>query len=136
MADLAAQVAMLEAENVLLRDRVATLERDLMATVPLPPGLGLTPQEERIFLMLLRRDACTKEQLMNGAYDHHHEGDLPHIKIIDVFICKLRKKMKIHDVAINTLWGRGYSMSPAAKQRATAMIDAFNAALSRPGVAA
>ncbi|MCX5581340.1 helix-turn-helix domain-containing protein [Kaistia terrae] len=127
---------MLEAENAVLRDRVETLERDAEAQLRLPPGLGLTAHEARIFLMLMKRDVCTKEQLMNGAYDHHHDGDLPHIKIIDVFICKIRKKLKIHGVTISTVWGQGYYLDADAKLRAIAMIDAFNAALSRPEVAA
>jgi two-component system cell cycle response regulator CtrA len=136
MADLAAKVALLEAENLALRDRVAMLERDLMGTVSLPPVLGLTRQEERIFLVLLHRDVCSKEQLMIGAYDQLHEGDLPHIKIIDVFICKLRKKLKPHGIAIDTHWGRGFSLPPDAKRRANEVIAAFNTALSRTGVAA
>lgn len=136
MADLAAQVAMLVAENAILRDRVATLERDAGLHVRLPPGLGLTPHEARIFLSLLKRDVCSKEQLLNAAYDLLHDGDLPGIKIIDVFICKIRKKLKPHGISISTIWGQGYYLDAEARQRASDMIATFSAALSRSSEAA
>jgi two-component system cell cycle response regulator CtrA len=37
--------------------------------------------------------------------------DEPELKIIDVFICKLRKKLSVAingDSYIETIWGRGY----------------------------
>jgi two-component system cell cycle response regulator CtrA len=39
--------------------------------------------------------------------------DEPEQKIIDVFICKLRKKIAAasgHQSAIRTIWGRGYTL--------------------------
>jgi len=136
MADLATQVAMLQAENAILRDRIETLERDAGLHVRLPPGLGLTAHESRVFLALLKRDVCSKEQLMNAAYDLLYDGDLPGIKIIDVFICKIRKKLKPHGIAINTVWGQGFYLTAEARQRANDMIATFNAALSRTAEAA
>lgn len=135
MADLAAQVALLKAENWTLRERIAALEKQI-GFKPLPPGLGLTPYEEAVFLMLMHRDACTKEQLMSGVYDHRYVGDLPNIKIIDVYICKLRKKLKGFGVAIDTHWGRGYSISPAAKRHANEMIANLAAAVPTAEAAA
>jgi len=57
--------------------------------------------------------------------------DEPELKIIDVFICKLRKKLALAcggENYIETVWGRGYvlrdpmdrgSESPAQRARAT-----------------
>ena len=39
-----------------------------------------------------------------------HEADEPNIKIIDVFICKMRKTIKELDLEVVTHWGRGYSV--------------------------
>jgi hypothetical protein len=42
--------------------------------------------------------------------------DEPEIKIIDVFVCKIRKKLRAvdgHDV--ETVWGRGYVLRDEAK---------------------
>jgi two-component system cell cycle response regulator CtrA len=50
--------------------------------------------------------------------------DEPEIKIIDVFVCKLRKKMEIFGVKIETIWGRGYYMTPEMKAKAAAMMTA------------
>jgi two-component system, cell cycle response regulator CtrA len=48
--------------------------------------------------------------------------DEPEVKIIDVFICKLRKKLAQAGVenVIGTVWGRGYMMRDPAAQAAKA----------------
>lgn len=38
-------------------------------------------------------------------------------KIIDVFICKLRAKLRPHGLEIATIWGRGYELTPDARAR-------------------
>ncbi len=70
----------------------------------------LTSKEYSIIeLLSLRKGATlTKEMFLNHLYGGMDE---PELKIIDVFVCKLRKK--IADVAdgknyIETIWGRGY----------------------------
>jgi two-component system cell cycle response regulator CtrA len=49
----------------------------------------------------------TKEVFLNHLYGGIDE---PEVKIIDVFICKLRKKLATAGGAdlIGTVWGRGY----------------------------
>jgi two-component system cell cycle response regulator CtrA len=50
--------------------------------------------------------------------------DEPEIKIIDVFICKLRKKLAGASGGkdyIETVWGRGYVMREQADARSTAI---------------
>jgi two-component system cell cycle response regulator CtrA len=62
-------------------------------------------------LMSLRKGSTlTKEMFLNHLYGGMDE---PEIKIIDVFICKLRKKLNLacHGVNyIETVWGRGYAL--------------------------
>jgi len=72
--------------------------------------LNLTGKEYAIIeLLALRKGATlTKEMFLNHLYGGLDE---PEIKIIDVFVCKLRKKlMKYLDGEnyIETVWGRGY----------------------------
>ena len=72
--------------------------------------LNLTGKEYAIVeLLALRKGATlTKEMFLNHLYGGLDE---PEIKIIDVFVCKLRKKlMKYLDGEnyIETVWGRGY----------------------------
>jgi two-component system cell cycle response regulator CtrA len=60
-------------------------------------------------LLSLRKDTTlTKEMFLNHLYGGMDE---PELKIIDVFICKLRKKIPNASDGrnfIETLWGRGY----------------------------
>jgi two-component system cell cycle response regulator CtrA len=51
----------------------------------------------------------TKEAFLNHLYGGLDE---PEMKIIDVFICKLRRKLAEAgaDNLIGTVWGRGYMM--------------------------
>jgi len=65
----------------------------------------------------------TKEAFLNHLYGGMDE---PEMKIIDVFICKLRKKLQLAgaDNLIGTIWGRGYMLrEPAAEQPASATLD-------------
>jgi two-component system cell cycle response regulator CtrA len=70
----------------------------------------LTTKEYQIFeLLSLRKGAMlTKEMFLNHLYGGMDE---PEQKIIDVFICKLRKKLAAATGGkhyIETVWGRGY----------------------------
>lgn len=98
----------LQEEVDYLRERVRQLEEILYKPVEESLGMGLTPQEERLVSHLIRRAPgyVTKDALMTVLYDDADEE--PQIKIIDVFICKIRKKLVGHGWHIETVWGRGY----------------------------
>lgn len=77
--------------------------------------IHLTPSEFKVLeLLSLRKNAVlTKEQCLNHLYNGLSE---PEIKIIDVFICKLRKKIAAAsggDPVIETVWGGGYMLRDA-----------------------
>jgi two-component system cell cycle response regulator CtrA len=70
----------------------------------------LTGKEYQMLeLLSLRKGATlTKEMFLNHLYGGTDE---PELKIIDVFICKLRKKLAAAgngEHQIETVWGRGY----------------------------
>jgi len=72
--------------------------------------LHLTGKEYGILelLSLRKGQTLTKEQFLNHLYGGIDE---PELKIIDVFICKLRKKLAGATGGTNyieTVWGRGY----------------------------
>ena len=59
-------------------------------------------------LSLRKGTTLTKEMFLNHLYGGMDE---PELKIIDVFVCKLRKKLAAAtagDNYIETVWGRGY----------------------------
>ncbi len=64
-----------------------------------------------IELLSLRKGmTLTKEMFLNHLYGGMDE---PELKIIDVFICKLRKKLALAcdgENYIETVWGRGYAL--------------------------
>ena len=74
--------------------------------------IPLTSKEYQMLelLSLRKGHTLTKDMFLNHLYGGLHE---PELKIIDVFICKLRKKLasagngKHH---IETVWGRGYML--------------------------
>ena len=80
-------------------------------------AVHLTGKEYQMLelLSLRKGTTLTKEMFLNHLYGGMDE---PELKIIDVFICKLRKKLSEAtegDNYIETVWGRGYVLrEPAA----------------------
>ncbi len=82
----------------------------------------LTSKEYGILelLSLRKGTTLTKEMFLNHLYGGMDE---PEPKIIDVFICKLRKKISKAangDNFIETVWGRGYVLRDPAEVKAKA----------------
>lgn len=73
-------------------------------------AVHLTGKEYQMLelLSLRKGTTLTKEMFLNHLYGGMDE---PELKIIDVFICKLRKKLSVAtggESHIETVWGRGY----------------------------
>ena len=84
--------------------------------------LHLTGKEYGILelLSLRKGTTLTKEMFLNHLYGGMDE---PEVKIIDVFICKLRKKIQNAtdgDNYIETVWGRGYVLRDPEAEKAKA----------------
>jgi two-component system cell cycle response regulator CtrA len=83
-------------------------------------AVHLTGKEYQMLelLSLRKGTTLTKEMFLNHLYGGMDE---PELKIIDVFICKLRKKLAEATGGhnhIETVWGRGYVLrDPAAQQQ-------------------
>jgi two-component system cell cycle response regulator CtrA len=74
--------------------------------------IHLTPSEYKVLelLSLRKNSVLTKEMCLNHLYNGLKE---PEVKIIDVFICKLRKKLAAAagtGSQIETVWGGGYML--------------------------
>jgi two-component system cell cycle response regulator CtrA len=81
----------------------------------------LTGKEYAILeLLTVQKDTIvTREMLLNHLYGGRDE---PELKIIDVFVCKLRKKLAQAtggDHYIETVWGRGYMLHEPVAMVAT-----------------
>jgi two-component system cell cycle response regulator CtrA len=79
--------------------------------------IHLTGKEYSILELLVLRKGMvlTKEAFLNHLYGGMDE---PEVKIIDVFVCKLRKKLARAGAEgiIGTIWGRGYMIREPAPE--------------------
>ncbi len=79
-------------------------------------AVHLTGKEYAILELLVLRKGMvlTKEAFLNHLYGGMDE---PEMKIIDVFVCKLRKKLALAGAGnvIGTVWGRGYTIREPAE---------------------
>lgn len=68
----------------------------------------LTPKEALVMevLLLVAPRTASKGFIMDYVYDQSLEE--PDIKIVDVFVCKIRPKIADTALRIDTNWGKGY----------------------------
>lgn len=99
-------------ESVIKFDKVS-IHFDTRTVEVAGKKVHLTNKEYAILELLISRRGIvvSKEDFSNQLYSG--AGEAPDIKIIDVFVCKLRKKLA--DAAggtdyIDTVWGRGYML--------------------------
>lgn len=119
---MAERLAVVERENDVLREQVRRLQSLLGVTFPAPIELGLTASEARIFGVLMSRDVATKDALMAALYSDQGATEADP-KIVDVLVCKIRPKAKRHGIEIKTLWGTGYALPKASKDRVDALLQ-------------
>ncbi len=94
-------------------DELATLT--MAHIVPAEPinwraeGLHLTKCEQRIADCIFTSPGrlYSRAALMNALY-FDRPNEEPGDKIVDIFICKLRKKFKDTKYSIRGIWGKGY----------------------------
>lgn len=91
-------------------------------------SVHLTNKEYAILeLLAMRKDTViTKEMFLNHLYSSMDE---PEIKIIDVFVCKLRKKLSEASGGVNyieTVWGRGYMLKDYEENHGVSLQEESN----------
>ena len=84
-----------------------------------------TKLEAALLAVMIRRNEVTKQQLhivieQNRQTEGRDETDP---KMVDVLICHLRKKLKAKNLSIETVWGIGYLIPVADRERAIAMLN-------------
>lgn len=94
----------------------------------------VTRLEAAILSVLLKRSEVTKTQLhlvveQNRPSEGREETD---IKMVDVIICHLRKKLSRHGIKIETIWGIGYLVSPAQREYAQRLLTDYSSAEGAP----
>lgn len=77
---------------------------------------GMTVHQYGLFRALLdaKGRVLSKEQLLDRLYGLEAD-DPPESKIVDVFVCKVRKVIEPIGLKIGTAWGRGYYLEAPAR---------------------
>lgn len=113
-------VARLRAENDELRERVRRLQEQLQTPDDIvSPAWKLTASEAAIYRDLARTKAMRTKEQLHFALFGFGENDAD-IGVVDVFICKIRAKIKRFGGSIETTFGTGYRLcrEPVAPQPA------------------
>jgi DNA-binding response OmpR family regulator len=110
-------------------------ESSLVATFCLL--LGLTRAESRAFVKLVKHDHVTKRELHRAL--SHNNNPVTGIKIVDVTVSHLRKKVALHNIEVITVRGVGFRLAEDARDRIRRLLaeygeDVISAATPpRPG---
>lgn len=100
----------LAAENDWLKEQLQIIRTGPISD-PLRARFRLSPTEAR-FLSLLREKGEVTRDAIYAALFQRLNGDGPGVKIIDVFACKIRKKLAAQGApgSIRNIWGEGYRL--------------------------
>lgn len=86
----------------------------------------MSPTQSAVFTAFLKRPTLTKEQVhhaIEAARDPaKKETD---IKMVDVIVYHVRKRLKTLGMELKTLWGSGYAISEEDRGKALAMLGDF-----------
>ncbi len=105
------QVAKLTGEVAERDETIRQLREQLYGDeTALPTWLPqLTKHEGKVLAALHSGRTLTKGQILSAVYGGIDE---PFEKIIDVFVCRLRRKLADTPILIETVWGQGYRLTP------------------------
>jgi len=111
-------------EIVHLRERLEDTEAQVREFQKVESGIAdklvrvasLTVYEAIVVSVLMQHEKASKSRLYNALYGHILNSG-PEPKIVDIFICKIRKKFAPHKIEIGTIWGWGYEMKRPDKDR-------------------
>ncbi|MBO6759154.1 MAG: helix-turn-helix domain-containing protein [Roseibium sp.] len=110
-----------QAERDYWRERAAQLEKQLVADVPLPAAWALSPGEARVFRHLLKRGRASHDSLMTVLYGDRPEP--PGEAILNVWIFKLRQKLRPFGITITNIHGAGYELPAEDRGFIFSLID-------------
>lgn len=107
-----------------LLDRIEALEQELGLKTEFPPEFSIPRNMMPLLGILLKREIISREGALIAIYSGmpNSWGKEPDPKIIDVFICKLRTRLKKYGIKVSCKWGLGYFMDGENKRRLRELI--------------
>jgi DNA-binding response OmpR family regulator len=107
-------IAQLREENLWLRAELGLL-MDEEQLAEAKKWFGLTRSEAKLLNILMNSRLVTYDQAMLGMGEPGRDYEAQE-KILDVWVCKLRAKLKKHGAGIKTIWSTGYELDPASRR--------------------
>lgn len=99
---------------------------DALLTLNVVRLFGVTQQQACLLLVLIKRREVTRKMLHNVIESRRpHPKVETEPKIVDVVICKLRKKLETFGLTIETVWSCGYFMPATDRKKALKMLNDF-----------
>ena len=84
----------------------------------------VTRLQGSLLAILINRNEVNKETMHQIIESRRAPGkDETDIKMVDVVICNLRKRLKPFNLGVTTLWGSGYAMLPAQRRQILEMVN-------------
>lgn len=103
-----------------LRDKVSLLEETILqlkskTTQKMwhpPLSVGLTSTESKVLSFIYSNDSFSnRSDIYDYLYSLEQECDFPNDQIIQVYVCKIRSKLKIFDIELHVKRGLGYYLT-------------------------
>ena|SRR5215471_1043495 len=94
--------------------------------VSLVQTFKVTKLQARILAVLLHRPLVTKDHAHNVIEEGRgprSEDERTQLKLVDVVICHLRKRLKPFDLNIETSWACGYFMTSSDQKKALSILE-------------
>lgn len=104
-----------------LRERIRELECLLGQEWRAPRVLRLTPTENDVLGAIIAKSPIRRKALYNLVYGDN--PDPPLLPIVQVYISKLRAKLRPHLIWIETIHGMGYQITPENVDRLNALYE-------------
>lgn len=99
-----------------LKEMIRQLKSDLCDEDKVPHGLFLTRTEKAVLDTLISQKMASAESILNSCTGYGSKPQ-PEIKIIAVYISKLRSKLRNYDIKIETNYGLGYYLTQESKDK-------------------
>jgi DNA-binding response OmpR family regulator len=125
MSDVMKEVRELREANRLLQDEIGYLKAEKKELEDEMRGnsvrvlchrIGLSDHESAFFAVLFGNAGMvvSRSQMYERMYPIEQEVDP---KILDVYLLKVRRKLAQYDIVIQTVWKRGWLLSPEHRRR-------------------
>lgn len=88
------------------------------AVIPEPNEFGLTPTELRVYNFIAKHPGYTREAITQALYAVGYNGG-PHFNIINVYICKINKKLRGQRITSPGGYGATYRLVKEPEDAAT-----------------